>query len=355
MIPEADARKAIDMAGQGQNVSEIARHLGHDRKTIRIYLNGHRAPGQPRQHTESFAPFAAYVRQRVADDPHLRSTGLHREAAALGYPGSYSAFTRELRGHGITYGCGTCRNWRRTAPAPARAPAPGRRPVPLPFRTAPVAGETIASYLARAATASSLPAGAVTGCLPPWFAARAAACDDLAPTGQPHPADIRRLAELAGASETVLLHALPALAGGERPPVRATLACRRCAARRGQHDPVPVHIPAHQRACRRHRTWLGRVIQIDITTAPDIAAASWKASRLAREHGIARLVLAEITARQDATGGPDARRRAAMLALASPGLDPAHPDTAEAAAYPETVNAAAALLRTPGALPGGPE
>ena len=24
------------MAGQGQNVSEIARHLGHDRKTIRI-------------------------------------------------------------------------------------------------------------------------------------------------------------------------------------------------------------------------------------------------------------------------------------------------------------------------------
>ena len=77
MIPETDARKAIDLAGQGQNVSEIARQLGHDRKTIRIYLNGHRAPGQPRPHADSFAPFAAYIRQRAADDPHLRSTGLH--------------------------------------------------------------------------------------------------------------------------------------------------------------------------------------------------------------------------------------------------------------------------------------
>jgi len=351
VIPEADALRAIDLAGQGQNVSEIARQLRHDRKTIRIYLNGHRAPGQPRPHADSFAPFAAYVRQRAADDPHLRSTGLHREAAALGYAGSYSAFTRELRGHGITAACGTCRNWKPIAYSPAR----GRQPGPLPFRIAPIAGETIASYLARAADASSLPAAAVTGCLPPWFAARAAACDDLTATGQPQPADIRHLAALTGTSETALRHALPALAGGVRPPVRATLSCGRCAARHEQHSPVPVRIPAHQRACRRHRTWLGRDIQIDITTAPDITAASRKADRLAREHGITRLVLAETTARQGGTGGPDARRRATALALASPGLDPRHPDTAEAAAYPETIKIAAALLRTPGALPGGPE
>jgi hypothetical protein len=351
MIPETDARKAIALAGQGRNVSEIARHLGHDRKTIRIYLNGHRAPGQPRPHADSFAPFAASVRQRAADDPHLRSTGLHREAAALGYAGSYSAFTRELRGHGITAACGTCRKWKPSAPAPAR----GRYPPPLPFRTAPIAGETIGSYLARAAAANSLPAGAVTGCLPSWFADRAGACDDLAAAGQPQPGDISRLAVLTGTSETALRHALPALAPGGRPPVRAALCCRRCAARHGQREPVPVHMPAHQRACQRHRTWLGRDIQIDITTAPEITAASRKASQLAREHGITRLVLAETTARQDATGGPHARRRATALAMASPGLDPAHPDTAEAAAYPETIKIAAALLRTPGALPGGPE
>ena len=163
---------------------------------------------------------------------------------------------------------------------------------------------------------------------------------------------------LTGITETALRHALPALAGHRddgRPPLRSTAACRRCAARHGQHEPVPVHLPAHQRACGRHRTWLGRAIQIDVTTAPDITAASKKASRLARKHGITRLVLAETTARQETTGGPDAQRRAAALALASPALDPGHPDTAEAAAYPETVKVAAALLRTPGALPGGPE
>lgn len=70
MIPETSALQAIALAGQGQNVSEIARRLGHDRKTIRIYLNGHRAPGQPRPHADSFAPFSAYVRQRTDDDPH---------------------------------------------------------------------------------------------------------------------------------------------------------------------------------------------------------------------------------------------------------------------------------------------
>ena len=351
MIPETSARQAIALAGQGASVSEIARQLGHDRKTIRIYLNGHRAPGQPRPHADSFAPFAAYVRQRAADDPHLRSTGLHREVTALGYAGSYSALTRELRGHGITAACGTCRKWKPIAPAQAREHHPG----PLPFRTAPLNGETIASYLSRIAAASHLPAGAITACLPSWFAARAAACDDLAATGQPQPADIRHLAALTGTSETALRHALPALAGGGRPPARATLACRRCAARHGQRSPAPVHIPAHQRTCRRHRTWLGRAIQIDLTAAPDIIAASRHAPRLALDHGITRLVLAETTARQQAAGDPRGRRRTATLATANPGLDPGHPDIAEAAAYPGTIKMATVILRGHGALPAGPE
>src|SRR5260370_8075812 len=102
MIPEASALQAIALAGQGQNVSEIARHLGHDRKTIRIYLNGHRAPGQPRPHADSFAPFAGYVRQRAHDDPHLRSTALHRQATPLAYAPTSSAFTLQLPGNAIT-------------------------------------------------------------------------------------------------------------------------------------------------------------------------------------------------------------------------------------------------------------
>ena len=76
-------------------------------------------------------------------------------------------------------------------------------------------------------------------------------------------------------------------------------------------------------------------------------------------------MLAEATAREKAAAGPAARRRAAALALASPGLDPGHPDTAEAAAYPETIKMAAAILSAPRdragitgktlpAAPGGP-
>jgi len=129
------------------------------------------------------------------------------------------------------------------------------------------------------------------------------------------------------------------------------------AARHGQHDPVPVRLPAHQRACERHRTWLGRAIQIDLTAAPDIVTASWQASRLARRHGITRLVLAETTARQQAagTGDPRGRQRTATLAMANPGLDPGHPDIAEAAAYPDTIKMAAAILRGHDTLPAGPE
>lgn len=352
MIPETDARQAIALAGQGANVSEIARRLGHDRKTIRIYLNGHRAPGQPRPHADSYAPFAAYILQRAGDDRHLRGAGLHREITALGYAGSYSALTRELRGHGITAACRTCKPWQPVTPAREQ------RPELLPVSVAPVTGETISSYLARVAAGSHLPLSAITDVLPPWFAVRAAACDDIAKPGLLQPGDTRCLAALTGITQNALRHALPALAGHRddgRPPVRSAAACRRCAARHGQHDPVPVHLPAHQRACERHRTWLGRAIQIDLTAAPDIITASKRASRLARHHGITRLVLAETTARQETAGRPDARRRAAALALASPGLDPGHPDTAEAAAYPETIKMAAALLNAPSALPAGPE
>jgi hypothetical protein len=352
MIPEADARQAIALAGHGVNVSRIARQLEHDRKTIRTYLNGHRAPGQPRPHAGSCAPFTAYILQRAGDDRHLRAAGLHREIAALGYNGSYPAFTRDLRDHGTSDWCRTCK------PRQPLTPSSQQHPPELPVRVAPIAGETISSYLSRLTTASHLPARNITYALPPWFAARAAACDDLNSASRLRPGDTAHLAALTGISENDLRHALPALTltrDGGRPPVRAALACRRCAARHGQHDPVPVHLPAHQRTCERHQTWIGRIIQIDVTTAPDITAASKKASQLARSHGITRLVLAEATARQDSTGMPDARRRADALAQASPGLDPQHPDTAEAAAYPETIKTAAALLRAPGALPAGPE
>ena len=195
MIPETSARQAIALAGQGANVSEIARQLGHDRKTIRIYLNGHRAPGQPRPHADSFAPFAAYVRQRAGDDRHLRSTGLHREITALGYAGSYSAFTRELRGHGITAACGTCRKWKPILPRRRESSGPGRS------RSAPprsAARRSPPTCRAPRPPATCRPAPSP---LPPALVRRPGRrLRRHRQTGLPQPADIRRLAALTGIS-----------------------------------------------------------------------------------------------------------------------------------------------------------
>jgi hypothetical protein len=66
-------------------------------------------------------------------------------------------------------------------------------------------------------------------------------------------------------------------------------------------------------------------------------------------------VLAETTARQQAAGDSRGRQRTATLAMANPGHDPGHPDIAEAAAYPDTIKMAAAILRGHGTLPAGPE
>jgi len=70
-----------------------------------------------------------------------------------------------------------------------------------------------------------------------------------------------------------------------RQPVRATDACRRCAALHGQTGPILVHLPAHQRLCTRHRIWLGTTTQIDIGATPEILHAHHRAARLAYRYG----------------------------------------------------------------------
>ena len=107
---------------------------------------------------------------------------------------------------------------------------------------------------------------------------------------------------------------------------------------------------AHQRACVRHWIWLGRAIQIDLTAVPEIIHAHQDAFRLACRYGVTRFVLAEVTVRQQAAatpvdGCPHVQRRIAVLASSNPGLDSGHPDTTEAAAYPETIAMAAEVLR----------
>jgi transposase len=95
---------------QGWTISAIARHLGHDRKTIRAYLDGERRPGErARSAADPFEEFAEYARIRLADDPHLWATTLFDEVVALGYQGSYPSLTRGLRARSLRPHCEPCR------------------------------------------------------------------------------------------------------------------------------------------------------------------------------------------------------------------------------------------------------
>ena len=346
MIPEHAAHRAIGLAEQGWSVSKIARHLGHNRRTIRVYLRGERAPGQPRGQADSFTPFTAYVTRRVRDDPHLRGAALHRELVELGYAGSYSAFTREVRSNRISTDCPDCR------PRPARPTIPvliGPWPRPdqsLPIRVTPLTGEAIVSYLGRLAAANHVPVTVILARLPSWFTARTITHDDLSGADRIGPDGIECLAALTGLTPTGLQRALPAFGIGRRdhtgrPPVRAVYACRRCAARHGRTDPIPVHLPPHQRLCGRHRIWLGDTCQIDLRSAPEIMHAHHMAARLTHRHGTLPLLHAEINARQRVidAGHPDSvQRRIDKITESNPGMTFEQHDLIEAATYPEAIS-----------------
>ena len=95
---------------RGWTISAIARHLGHDRKTIRAYLHGDRVAGQRRRaEPDPFEPFAGYCRERLGEDPHLWATTLFDELLELGYDRSYPTFTRQLRARGLRPACEPCR------------------------------------------------------------------------------------------------------------------------------------------------------------------------------------------------------------------------------------------------------
>ena len=101
--------EASALRRRGWSISAIARHLGRDRKTVRAYLAGQRRPGERRPAVpDNFAPFAPYVRERLAEDPHLWATALHDELIALGYERSYQVLTRELRRRGLRPRCEPC-------------------------------------------------------------------------------------------------------------------------------------------------------------------------------------------------------------------------------------------------------
>ena len=108
LTPEEDV-EITALSKRGWSISAIARHVGHDRKTVRDYLNGVREPGV-RAHSEPdpFDRFEPYVRQRLVDDPHVWATTLFDELVALGYPRAYQTFTRQLRDRALRPHCEPC-------------------------------------------------------------------------------------------------------------------------------------------------------------------------------------------------------------------------------------------------------
>lgn len=71
---------------RGSSISVIARHLGHDRKTIRAYLNDERVAGvRAPAGQDRFAPLVEYCRARLMEDPHLWAETLLDEVHPLGF------------------------------------------------------------------------------------------------------------------------------------------------------------------------------------------------------------------------------------------------------------------------------
>jgi len=106
MLSEEEHVEAEALRARGWTISQVARHLHRDRKTVRAYLAGKRT--SRRSDVDSFALFEPYAAQRLADDHGLALTVLLRELRNLGYSASYQTLTRQVRSRGLRPHCEAC-------------------------------------------------------------------------------------------------------------------------------------------------------------------------------------------------------------------------------------------------------
>lgn len=376
MLSRERAEKILTLHAAGWSVRSIADHLEHSPATIRSYINGQRTPGarapRPSLLTE---PLTNYCRRRFADDPNLRPSTLLNEVTELGFQGSRATFYREITRHQLSPA-------HRPADAPDGSPndsvgpsrpfihAPEHAPI-LPRSVAPITGETLLSYLTRLADANHLTLAEVLAPLPPWFSTKINNRDDRARHHMLVPATaeaLSALAHLASRTPTSLARALPAFSATDaRNPTRATTACHRCAARRGIHQPVPVHLPIHHKVCTRHGVWLGGDTgqpHLDLAACPEIITAQHRVDRLLRRHTPQQLMLAQqaaVNATPPWPASPAAiafhwRHRFLVLQTTNHQRGIPTDDTTFtlAALYPDAVDRATVVLN-PSQTPSGPE
>jgi len=105
LTPEEDV-EITSLKARGWTISAIARHVGHDRKTVRAYLSAEHEPGvRVKSESDVFDRFEPYVRQRLVDDPHVWATTLFDELVGLGFDRSYQTFTGQLRDRDLRPHC----------------------------------------------------------------------------------------------------------------------------------------------------------------------------------------------------------------------------------------------------------
>lgn len=379
MLSPDRVRQIFALSAAGMPTRAIARQLGHSPRTVRDYLHRRRTPGaravtRPCLFTDLFAD---YCRQRFAEDPDLRPSSLFRELTGLGFRASRSTFYRGLTRRLLSPSGRRPSQTRQQTPQgpsgtsrlPAHAPqhAPQHAPV-LPRSVIPVTGEVLISYLTRLACANHLTLTEVLAVLPSWFSTKISNRDDRARHHMLIPATaeaLDALARLTGTTPASLARALPAFGTADaHNPVRATTACRRCAARRGIHQPVPVHLPAHHKVCTRHGIWLSDAgqPQLDLAACPEIITAQHQASRLLRRCTPQELMLAHQAAAKVIPPWPPSpaaiplhwRHRLLTLQTANHRYGtPTDLDAyTHAAIYPDAIALTAARLNP---HPGGPE
>ncbi|MHA6756980.1 hypothetical protein [Streptacidiphilus sp. PAMC 29251] len=361
MLPQERVEQILALDRAGWSARAIADQLGHAPQTIRDYLSGRTTPGvrAPRPSLLT-GPLARYCRQRFAADAHLPANTLFAEVVGLGFEGSRATFYRALTRHRITPGRQEPVPPRLSEPSPSGPPPPARNTPVLPRPIAPIAGETLDSYLTRTADASHLTLAEVLAVLPPWFTTKISNPDDRSQHHMLAPASARALNALARLTSTTpaaLSRALPAFrAADAHLLIRATTACRRCTARRGIAQRVHVHLPAHHAICTRHGIWLsdGDQPQIDLAICPEIIRAQYRARRLLRRCSPQQLMLAQQASAEVIPAWPSSPRAIAehwkyrLLALQTAsnhhGVPTDHDAYADAAKYPDVIALAAAIL-----------
>lgn len=108
MLTQGEDVEVHALRKRGWSYVAIGRHIGHDWRTVKAYLEG-REPGvRRRAEPDPLERCVPYLRARFVDDPHVWASALHDEVVELGYSLSYPSFVRQVRAAGLRPHCEAC-------------------------------------------------------------------------------------------------------------------------------------------------------------------------------------------------------------------------------------------------------